>query len=80
LFSLFSLFPNSVLAPGFVRLWLPDLLSHEYYVAIYFLAQASYERAAKMHVSPAPDIDTRDFLLLLSVTSGDLGLWEQRRE
>jgi len=38
---------------------------------------ASYEQAAKMHVSPVPDLITRIFMLFLGIAPGDLGLWEQ---
>ena len=71
-----SLFLFFRAGPGFVRYWLPDLLKHEY-VALRFLAQASYEQAAKMCVSPAPDVITRVFMLFRGVAPGDLGLWEQ---
>ena len=75
-FLLFPFFQNSVLGPGFVRYWLPDLLKHEY-VALRFLPQASYEQAAKMRVSPAPDIVTRVFMLFRGVAPGDLGFWSR---
>ena len=75
-FLLFPFFQNSVLGPGFVRYWLPDLLKHEY-VALRFLPQASYEQAAKMRVSPAPDIVTRVFMLFRGVAPGDLDFWSR---
>jgi hypothetical protein len=52
------------------------LLKHEY-VALRFLAQASYEEAARMRISPAPDVVTRVFMLFrgVRVAQGDLGLW-----
>jgi ubiquitin C len=56
--------------------WLPDLLKHEF-VALRFLPQASYEKAAQMRISPAPDVVTRVFMLFRGVAPGDLGLWEQ---
>ena len=58
------------------RYWLPDLLKHEY-VALRFLSQASYEQAAQMRVSPAPDVVTRVFMLFRGVAADDLELWEQ---
>jgi len=61
---------------SFITYWLPDLVKHEY-VAIRFLAQASYEQAAKMRVSPAPDVVTRVFMLFHGVAPGDLDLWSQ---
>ena len=44
-FLSFRCFQNSVLGLGLVRYWLLDLLKHEY-IALRFLAQASYEQAA----------------------------------
>ena len=38
-----------------------------------FVAQASYERAAQMRVSPAPDVLTRIFMLFRGVRSRDCG-------
>ncbi|KAH9960157.1 hypothetical protein BC827DRAFT_1155940 [Russula dissimulans] len=58
------------------RYWLPDLLKYEY-IALRFLSQASYERAAEMHISPTPDVVTRVFMLFRGVAKSDIGLWEQ---
>jgi hypothetical protein len=58
-----------------LRYWLPDLLKHEY-VALRFLAQESYERAAPMRVSPTPDIVTRVFMLFRGVAAADVELWQ----
>src|SRR6266702_5444187 len=57
------------------RYWLPDMLKHEY-VALRFVTQDAYERAAPMHIAPAPDVVTRVFMLFRGVSVGDLGLWE----
>ncbi|KAF8271149.1 hypothetical protein EI94DRAFT_614301 [Lactarius quietus] len=57
------------------RYWLPNLLKHEY-IALRFIAQDAYERAAELHIVPAPDIVTRVFMLFRGVAAGDLGLWE----
>jgi hypothetical protein len=51
------------------------LLKHEY-VALRFLAQESYERAAPMRVSPTPDIVTRVFMLFRGVAAADVELWQ----
>jgi hypothetical protein len=40
-----------------------------------FLAQASYEKAAQMHISPVPDVVTRVFMLFCGVSLSDLGIW-----
>ncbi|KAH9960158.1 hypothetical protein BC827DRAFT_1133568 [Russula dissimulans] len=61
---------------SFITYWLPDLLKHEY-IALRFLSQASYERAAEMHISPTPDVVTRVFMLFRGVAKSDIGLWEQ---
>jgi hypothetical protein len=50
------------------------LLKHEY-VALRFLALASYEKAARMRISPAPDVVTRVFMLFCGVSQADLGIW-----
>lgn len=55
------------------------MLKHEY-LALRFLAQASYEKAAQMRVLPAPDVVTRVFMLFRGVAPGDLGLWTQAAE
>ena len=57
------------------RYWLPELLKHEY-VALRFIPQDAYERAASLRVAPAPDVITRVFMLFRGVAAGDLGLWE----
>jgi hypothetical protein len=56
------------------RYWLPSLLKHEY-VALRFIAQSSYEKAAQMRVSPMPDIVTRVFMLFRAVRPDDVALW-----
>ena len=47
------------------------------YVALRFLSQASYEQAAQIRVSPAPDVVTRVFTFLRGIAANDLRLWEQ---
>lgn len=44
------------------RYWLPALLKHKY-VALRFLPQTVYEKAAPLEVSPAPDVVARIFML-----------------
>ncbi|KAI9442947.1 hypothetical protein H4582DRAFT_1921460 [Lactarius indigo] len=60
---------------SFITYWLPDILKHDY-IALRFVAQDAYERAAPMRITPAPDIVTRVFMLFRGVPVGDLGLWE----
>jgi hypothetical protein len=56
------------------RYWLPSLLKHEY-IALRFIAQSSYEKAARMRVSPTPDVVTRVFMLFRGVRLDDVALW-----
>ncbi|KAF8488208.1 ubiquitin family protein [Russula emetica] len=59
---------------SFITYWLPSLLKHEY-IALRFIAQSSYEKAAQMRVLPTPDVVTRVFMLFRGVHSDDVGLW-----
>jgi len=61
---------------SFITYWLPDLHKHEY-IALRFLPQASYEKAAQMRISPMPDVVTRVFMLFQGVAEDDLGVWSQ---
>ncbi|KAH8986741.1 hypothetical protein EDB92DRAFT_1878657 [Lactarius akahatsu] len=63
---------------SFITYWLPDMLKYEY-VALRFIAQESYEKAAGMRITPAPDIVTRVFMLFRGVAASDLALWEPAR-
>jgi hypothetical protein len=56
------------------RYWLPSLLKHEY-IALRFITQSSYEKAARIYVSPTPDVVTRVFMLFRGVRSDDVGFW-----
>jgi len=40
-----------------------------------FVEQASYETAAQMRVSPAPDVVTHVFMLFRVVRSDNVGVW-----
>jgi hypothetical protein len=60
---------------SFITYWLPDMLKHEY-IALRFVAQDAYERAAPMRIVPTPDVVTRVFMLFRGVSAGDLGLWQ----
>ncbi|KAI0298108.1 hypothetical protein B0F90DRAFT_1810951 [Multifurca ochricompacta] len=53
---------NTEARTSFITFWLPDLVKHEY-VALRFIAQESYEKAARMRISPVPDVVTRVFML-----------------
>ncbi|KAF8264817.1 hypothetical protein EI94DRAFT_1737581 [Lactarius quietus] len=60
---------------SFITYWLPDMLKHEY-VALRFITQDAYERAASLSITPVPDIVTRVFMLFRGVPASDLELWE----
>lgn len=49
------------------------------HVALRFVTQESWEKAATMHITPAPDIVTRIFMLFRGVVGRDLSRWEQAR-
>ena len=44
------------------RYWLPSFLKHQY-VALRFLPQAAYEKAAPLEISPPSDVTVRIFML-----------------
>ncbi|KAG2004270.1 ubiquitin family protein [Coprinopsis cinerea AmutBmut pab1-1] len=56
---------------SFITYWLPAILKHEY-VALRFLPQSAYERAAPLDITPAPDVVLRIFMLFKGVDQGEL--------
>ena len=62
-----------------LRYWLPSILKHTY-VALRFLPQSVYERAAPLHLEPAPDVVARIFMLFRGIDETELGLWDEARE
>jgi hypothetical protein len=52
------------------------LLKHEH-IALRFLPQSAYERAARLDAVPSPDVVTRVFMLFKGVTEDELPLWEK---
>ncbi|KAJ3494323.1 hypothetical protein NLJ89_g10833 [Agrocybe chaxingu] len=56
------------------RYWLPSILKHKH-VALHFLPQSAYERAAPLDVSPKPDVVTRVFMLFKGVDNHALDHW-----
>ncbi|KAI4522931.1 hypothetical protein K525DRAFT_283239 [Schizophyllum commune Loenen D] len=54
--------------------WLPSMLKHEH-VALRFVEQAAYERAAPLDITPAPDVVTRVFMLFRGVADAELNAW-----
>ncbi|ESK90973.1 ubiquitin family protein [Moniliophthora roreri MCA 2997] len=61
---------------SFITYWLPSLLKHSH-IALRFLPQAVYEPAARLDVSPPPDVTTRIFMLFHGVCAEDLAKWSE---
>ena len=56
----------------FITCWLPKLAKKPF-VALRFLPQTMYERAATLEVRPAPEVLTRVLMLFRGVSTGDAG-------
>lgn len=63
---------------SFITYWLPSILKHTH-IALRFVPQAAYEKAAPMEVSPQPDVLTRVFMLWKGVNEAELksGAWKE---
>ncbi|CAE6412683.1 unnamed protein product [Rhizoctonia solani] len=61
---------------SFITYWLPDLSKHKF-IALKFLPQGEYEKAAPLDIIPAPDVTTRVFMLFMGVEERQLGLWDE---
>ncbi|KAG2079205.1 hypothetical protein BDR04DRAFT_1086348 [Suillus decipiens] len=59
---------------SFISYWLPYILKHEY-IALRFVPQSAYERAASLSISPQPDVVTRVFMLFRGVSKVHLTNW-----
>ncbi|KAG1769327.1 hypothetical protein EDD22DRAFT_996130 [Suillus occidentalis] len=59
---------------SFITYWLPSILKHEY-IALRFVSQAAYERAASLSISPQPDVVTRVFMLFKGIHKEYLANW-----
>ncbi|QRV96149.1 ubiquitin family protein [Ceratobasidium sp. AG-Ba] len=64
---------------SFITYWLPDLQRHQY-IALRFLPQPDYEAAARLNITPIPDVTTRVFMLFRGVEEADLGLWAEAQD
>ena len=62
----------------FITYWLPAL-SRQPYIALRFLPQDAYERAAELHVEPRPDVVTRVFMLFRGVPRDEVDCWTAAR-
>ncbi|KAI1797077.1 hypothetical protein LXA43DRAFT_501753 [Ganoderma leucocontextum] len=63
----------------FITYWLPAFSKHPY-VALRFLPQRAYERAAELEVVPAPDAVTRVMMLFRGIPASDVGMWTAAQE
>ncbi|KAG8896242.1 hypothetical protein FRC01_011933 [Tulasnella sp. 417] len=61
---------------SFITFWLPSLLHHQF-VALKFIPQASFERAAPLDITPRPDVVTRIFMLFHGVKASDVSHWQR---
>ncbi|KAG2140417.1 hypothetical protein BD769DRAFT_1430011 [Suillus cothurnatus] len=59
---------------SFITYWLPSILKHEY-IALRFVPQAAYSRAASLDISPQPDVVTRVIMLFKGVGKEQLTNW-----
>ncbi|KAF4609942.1 hypothetical protein D9613_010307 [Agrocybe pediades] len=59
---------------SFITYWLPSILKHTN-IAFRFVPQASYEQAAPLTVSPAPDVVSRVFMVFQGVTDEEVSQW-----
>lgn len=49
------------------------------YIALRFIPQSAYERAAPLEISPRPDITTRIFMIFKGVGEDQLADWSDAR-
>ncbi|CAE6507116.1 unnamed protein product [Rhizoctonia solani] len=59
---------------SFITYWLPDMSKHAF-IALRFLPQDEYEKAAPLDVSPAPQVVTRVFMLFRGVEEAQIEYW-----
>ncbi|KAJ7496729.1 hypothetical protein FB451DRAFT_201882 [Mycena latifolia] len=64
---------------SFITYWLPAFLKHTH-VALRFVPQAAYEPAARLDITPAPDVVTRVFMLFKGVPSEKVDAWSASSE
>ncbi|KAF8314720.1 hypothetical protein DL93DRAFT_2079861 [Clavulina sp. PMI_390] len=53
---------------SFITYWLPDLLKHQY-IALRFVPQKEYEKAAVLDILPTPNVVERIFMLFQGIES-----------
>lgn len=55
--------------------WLPSILKHAH-IALRFVPQVEYEQAARLAVTPTPDVVTRIFMVFRGIEEGEMSQWE----
>ncbi|KIO23708.1 hypothetical protein M407DRAFT_26838 [Tulasnella calospora MUT 4182] len=61
---------------AFITFWLPCFVKHDY-IALRFVPQPSYEKAAPLSIDPRPDVTTRVFMIFRGVPESDLSSWSE---
>ncbi|CAE7142219.1 unnamed protein product, partial [Rhizoctonia solani] len=64
---------------SFITYWLPDLSKHAF-IALRFLPQDEYEKAAPLNIIPIPEVVTRVFMLFRGVEGSEIELWDDAAE
>ncbi|KAK2464928.1 hypothetical protein APHAL10511_003004 [Amanita phalloides] len=64
---------------SFITYWLPSLVKHEQ-IALRFVEQSSYEAAARLSITPKPDVVTRVFMLFRGVDCCEVADWTEAEE
>ncbi|KAF8594411.1 hypothetical protein BDV93DRAFT_481881 [Ceratobasidium sp. AG-I] len=63
---------------SFITYWLPDMVEHKH-IALRFVPQGEFEKAAPLSVLPKPDIVTRVFMLFRGVDETEIESWAPAR-
>ncbi|KAG8922413.1 hypothetical protein FRC02_011867 [Tulasnella sp. 418] len=76
--ALFELGLHTEARTSFITYWLPSLLKHQF-IALRFVPQSAYEKAAPLDISPTPDLVTRVFMLFQGVSplEVDDSVWQE---
>ncbi|KAG8921579.1 hypothetical protein FRC01_000179 [Tulasnella sp. 417] len=67
---------HSEASTSFITYWLPCFVKHDS-IALRFVPQQSYEKAAPMTIDPQPDVTTRVFMVFQGVLEAELSFWSQ---
>ncbi|KAH6904694.1 ubiquitin-domain-containing protein [Coprinopsis sp. MPI-PUGE-AT-0042] len=72
--ALFALGLHTEARTSFITYWLPSFNKHKN-IALRFLPQEVYEKAAPLDVQPKPDVVARIFMLFQGIEDADLEYW-----